>query len=63
MENIPKYRFVLFKLKGHSTWRMTEETSFKKEVPQDKVTATKLIEINRITGEVDLVLTASVIDK
>lgn len=47
-----RYRFLMFKLEGHSTWRITSEGSIK-EV-KGKITHAKMLEIDRITGKVSL---------
>lgn len=46
-----KYRFVMFKLKGHETWRVTAESSFLGDHVLE-VTEKKIIEIDRMTGKV-----------
>lgn len=55
MNKIPEenmiYKFVVFKLKGHTTWRMCDEKSFR-----DVKTALdpKYILVDRITGKIEI---------
>lgn len=48
-----EYAIVMFKIKGHSTWRITNKTSFK-DVPMANVTETKEIKIDRVSGKITL---------
>jgi ribosomal protein L16 Arg81 hydroxylase len=52
-----KYTVVLFKLKGHSTWRMTQSLVDFKNIKN--VTEKKFIEIDRITGKIDIIMDAT----
>lgn len=47
------YKFVLFKLKGHTTWRFNHEGGMR-EVESDTITEKKELIIDRVTGEVKL---------
>lgn len=52
MEKELKYRFIMFKLKGHETWRVVDARSKNKELDPKNITAKKVIEIDRLTGVV-----------
>lgn len=45
------YEIVMFKMKGHRTWRMTQIGAF---VDSENVTDKKLMTVDRITGEVTI---------
>lgn len=55
----PKYLILVFKIEGHSTWRMLSGPDEKQIMAQltsrefPKVTAKKFIEIDRITGKIE----------
>lgn len=45
------YEFVLFKIKGHETWRLNNVASMK-DINPDIITEQKKMVVDRITGEV-----------
>ncbi len=45
------YKIMLFTLKDHTTWRMTTESAFN-VMNKTNVTASKVIIIDRLNGEV-----------
>lgn len=45
------YKFVVFKLEGHNTWRMCDEKSFR-EIKN--ALEPKYILVDRITGKIEL---------
>lgn len=47
------YFFTLFKLEGHTTWRMTTSFDLINETAgKAKITEVKKFKVNRITGEI-----------
>lgn len=53
MSDSKTYNFVLFKLKGHNYWRITQDPHVKKTLPGN-VSHAKMLEIDRVTGELKL---------
>ncbi len=46
------YKFVLFSLKGHKTWRVADAITFARDVKPDQIMSKKIIEMDRLTGQV-----------
>lgn len=49
------YKLILFKIKGHRTWRVTNYNDFQKSILKTaQVTHAKMIQIDRLSGDIKL---------